>query len=76
MKKSRASQRAPAPFEEPLPFPAKGGESDAPREYVYSFELTHAYPNVRSFILKKPLTKSMADTFVELVGFGKKRPAV
>ena len=44
------------------------------REYIYSFELSRPFPNVRSFIFKKSLSKSMADTFMELFGTAKKRP--
>jgi hypothetical protein len=57
-----------APYLAPLPFPA-----EKTRDYIYSFELTHSFPNVRSFIFKKPLSRSMSDTFMELVGGGKKR---
>ena len=31
------------------------------REYIYSFELSRQFPNVRSFIFKKSLSKSMMD---------------
>ncbi len=43
------------------------------REYIYSFELSRQFPNVRSFIFKKSLSKSMMDTFMELFGTTKKR---
>jgi hypothetical protein len=43
-------------------------EATGPREYFYSFELTRPYPSVRSFIFKKPLKKSMKDTFSDLLG--------
>jgi|GEM_PF-4632747 len=42
------------------------------REYIYSFELSRPFPNVRSFIFKKSLSKSMMDTFTELFGTSKK----
>ena len=48
----------------------------APVEYVYSFEIMQPYPSVRTFIFKKPLRHSMADSVVELLGMdSKKRPS-
>ena len=72
-KKIKLKKNPTAPYMAPLPFPSDEGMH---REYIYSFEVTHPYPSVRSFIFKKPLTKSMADAFMELFGGGKKRPAI
>ena len=67
MKKGKKRQTAvPRPVEPIVPV----------REYIYSFELSRPFPNVRSFIFKKSLSKSMADTFMELFGAPKKRPGV
>jgi hypothetical protein len=72
-KKARLKKNPTASYTAPLPFLS---DAVAAREYIYSFEVTHPYPSVRSFIFKKPLTKSMADSFMELFGGGKKRPAL
>jgi hypothetical protein len=66
--KKRKTIAAPQPHPVELAPPA--------REYIYSFELSRPFPNVRTFIFKKPLSKSMADTFKELFGTSKKRPGV
>ncbi len=65
MKRQKSKVVRPAP-------PAKAPA----REYIYSFELSRPFPNVRSFIFKKSLSKSMTDTFMELFGTAKKRQSV
>jgi hypothetical protein len=35
-------------------------------DYIFSFELSQPYPSLRSYLIKKPLKKSMKDTFLEL----------
>jgi len=40
--------------------------------YIYSFEIIHHYPNVRKFLIQRPLKSSFKDTFTELF-FGNKK---
>lgn len=37
------------------------------REAMFSFELLKHYPNARSFVIKKPLKRSIKDTLFELL---------
>jgi hypothetical protein len=69
MAKKKAKGAPVSPAQAPIrPEPA-----EPKREYIYSFELMRQFSSVRSFIFKKQLTKSMADTFMELFGSSKKR---
>lgn len=37
-------------------------------DHMFFFELLRAYPEARSFVVKKPLRSSMRDTVLELLG--------
>jgi len=42
-------------------------------DYIYTFEIVHQYPSIRSFISKRPLKRSFTDGIMEmLVGSEKK----
>ena len=67
---SSGKPRASAPW--PL---APRGAGDAARDVEYSFEFMRTYPAVRTFIFKKPLRRSMTESFMEFFGGAKKRQA-
>jgi len=53
---------------------AEGGREKKP-DYIYTFEIVHQYPSIRSFISKRPLKRSFMDGIMEmLVGTEKKAP--
>ncbi len=41
-------------------------------DHMFFFELLRSYPEARSFVVKKPLRSSMRDTFLELLGGGRR----
>jgi hypothetical protein len=57
------------------PWPMAPGRAGDTADVVYSFEFMRTYPAVRTFIFKKPFRKSMKESFMELFGGAKKRPA-
>lgn len=42
-------------------------------DYIFAFEVVHQYPNLRSFIVKRPLKRSFMDSLTELFDGSKKR---